>query len=143
MFQNIFDQGHQIGNHTFNHLNGWQTDDKIYLENAVQCENEISNLSANQNKLFRPPYGKIKISQANSLIKKGYKIVMWDVLSADFDISVSKEKCLENVVKNVESGSIIVFHDSVKAFPNMEFTLPKTLTILKERGFTFKSLKFD
>ena len=109
----------------------------------MQCENEISNLSANQNKLFRPPYGKIKISQANSLIKKGYKIVMWDVLSADFDISVSKEKCLENVVKNVESGSIIVFHDSVKAFPNMEFTLPKTLTILKERGFTFKSLKFD
>ena len=143
LFQNILNQGHQIGNHTFNHLNGWQNNDQIYLENAVQCENEISNLSASQNKLFRPPYGKIKTSQANLLIKKGYKIIMWDVLSADFDISVSKEKCLENVVKNVESGSIIVFHDSVKAFPNMEFALPKTLTILKERGFTFKSLKFD
>lgn len=143
LFQNILNQGHQIGNHTFNHLNGWQTDDQIYLENILQCENELRKLSANQNKLFRPPYGKIKTSQANSLIKKGYKIFMWDVLSADFDISVSKEKCLENVVKNVESGSIIVFHDSVKAFPNMEFALPKTLTILKERGFTFKSLKFD
>ena len=143
LFQNILNQGHQIGNHTFNHLNGWQTDDQIYLENILQCENEIRKLFINENKLFRPPYGKIKTSQANLLIKKGYKIIMWDVLSADFDISISKEKCLENVVKNVESGSIIVFHDSIKAFPNMEFALPKTLTILKERGFTFKSLKLD
>ena len=143
LFQNILNQGHQIGNHTFNHLNGWQTDDQIYLENILQCENEFRKLFINENKLFRPPYGKIKTSQANLLIKKGYKIVMWDVLSADFDISILKEKCLENVVKNVESGSIIVFHDSIKAFPNMEFALPKTLTILKERGFTFKSLKLD
>jgi peptidoglycan/xylan/chitin deacetylase (PgdA/CDA1 family) len=143
LLDKILADEHQIGNHTFNHLNGWQVDKEDYLENTFQCENEIRKLSQNQNKLFRPPYGKIKTSQAKKLIQKGYKIIMWDVLSADFDASILREKCLKNVIDNVQSGSIIVFHDSVKAFSNLEYTLPKTLAILKDRGFTFESIKFE
>ena len=85
--------------------------------------------------LFRPPYGKIKNSQAKLLINSGYKIVMWDVLSADFDQSISAERCLKNVLSKVTSGSIIVFHDSVRAFKNLEYVLPRTLAYLKEKKF--------
>ena len=90
--------------------------------------------------LFRPPYGKIKIAQAKRLRQLGYKIIMWDVLSADFDTSISKEKCLENVLENAMPGSIIVFHDSVKAFPNLEYTLPKALKYWSAKGFVFEKL---
>jgi hypothetical protein len=95
------------------------------------------------NKLFRPPYGKIKNSQAKKLQKLGYKIIMWDVLSADFDTCITKEKCLDNVLKNTKAGSIIVFHDSLKAFPNLEYTLPKALKYFKENGFVCASIKED
>lgn len=143
LFDKILVDGHQIGNHTFNHLNGWQISTEDYLENVLLCEHEIEKISNYKNNLFRAPYGKIRSSQANYLLKKGYKIIMWDVLSADFDTTISKEKCLKNVVENVQSGSIIVFHDSVKAFPNLEYTLPKALAILKDRGFTFEAIKFE
>jgi peptidoglycan/xylan/chitin deacetylase (PgdA/CDA1 family) len=143
LFEKILADGHQIGNHTFNHLNGWQTNNEDYLENVLLCENEIEKISNYQNKLFRAPYGKIRSFQSNFLLKKGYKIIMWDVLSADFDNSISREKCLKNVIDNVKSGSIIVFHDSVKAFPNLEYTLPKALAILKDRGFSFEAIKLE
>jgi peptidoglycan-N-acetylglucosamine deacetylase len=135
----IIEGGHSIGNHTFNHLNGWETSSEEYIENSIQYS-VISDQSAICN-LFRPPYGKIKPSQSKKLRQLGYKIIMWDVLSADFDARISKEKCLENVIKNVTSGSIIVFHDSVKAFSNLEYTLPKALLYWKEKGFVFKSIK--
>jgi peptidoglycan/xylan/chitin deacetylase (PgdA/CDA1 family) len=143
LFEEILADGHQIGNHTFNHLNGWQTNNEDYLENVLLCENEIEKISNYQNKLFRAPYGKIRSFQSNFLLKKGYKIIMWDVLSADFDNSISREKCLKNVIDNVKFGSIIVFHDSVKAFPNLEYTLPKALAILKDRGFSFEAIKLE
>jgi peptidoglycan/xylan/chitin deacetylase (PgdA/CDA1 family) len=143
LFAEILADGHQIGNHTFNHLNGWQTNNEDYLENVLLCENEIEKISNNRYKLFRAPYGKIRSFQANILLKKGYKIIMWDVLSADFDTSISREKCLKNVIDNVQYGSIIVFHDSVKAFPNLEYTLPKALAILKDRGFSFEAIKLE
>jgi len=133
IFEKLISKGHSIGNHTFNHLNGWKTSTDDYLENSRLCET-ICNL-------FRPPYGKIKASQAKKLKQLGYQIIMWDVLSADYDATITQKKCLENVVKNVQSGSIIVFHDSVKAFPNLEYTLPKALEILNKKGFVFEAIK--
>ena len=138
IFSKVITEGHSIGNHTFSHLNGWKTSTKEYLENAKLCGESISNLKS---KLFRPPYGKIKASQSKKLRQLGYKIIMWDVLSADYDNSISAAKCLKNVSNNVTAGSIIVFHDSVKAFPNLEYTLPKALKILSERGFVFEAIK--
>lgn len=136
IFQKVVSENHSIGNHTFNHLKGWKTPTEDYIENAKLCQSEIENQKSEIRNLFRPPYGKIKSSQAKILRKMGYKIIMWDVISFDFDQTISREKCLENVLKNVESGSIIVFHDSKKAWHNLEYVLPKTLKFLNEKGFT-------
>ncbi len=143
IFQQVLQSGHTIGNHTFNHLNGWNTPVLTYLQNIQKCQQTIeehSLINKNDILLFRPPYGKIRPKQSRFLRKKGYKIIMWDVLSADYDINLTKEKCLENVIKNVQSGSIIVFHDSLKAFPRLEYVLPRVLKHLKENGFNFKTL---
>lgn len=131
IYEEVIRRGHAIGNHTFNHLNGWKTATSTYIENTIKWE----DYAATQSFLFRPPYGKIKRIQAQKLMQKGYKIIMWDVLSADFDASVAPEKCLSNVVNHLEPGSIVVFHDSVKAFKNIQYALPKTLQYLKENGF--------
>lgn len=138
IFEKVINDGHSVGNHTFNHLNGWKTSTKEYIENSIQWS-VVSGQSPN-GKLFRPPYGKIKSSQSKKLRQLGYKIIMWDVLSADYDTAISPEKCLENVLQNVSSGSIIVFHDSVKAFPNLEYTLPRALKYWQEKGFVFEKL---
>ena len=137
IFKKVISEGHSIGNHTFNHLNGWKTSTEAYIENTKRCEATIqkNNLSNLRSKLFRPPYGKIKAAQSRKIRKLGYKIIMWDVLSADFDQKISQEQCLENVTSNLRSGSIIVFHDSIKAFKNLEYVLPKTLAYLKENNF--------
>ena len=138
LFNKLISNGHSIGNHTFDHVNGWQLNKMSYIENIKRCEEatsthaEIPNFKSS---LFRPPYGKIKAGQARQLIKEGYKIIMWDVLSADFDRSISPEQCLENVVSNITSGSIVVFHDSKKAFKNLQYVLPKALDFIKEKGF--------
>ncbi|WP_395048215.1 polysaccharide deacetylase family protein [Flavobacterium sp.] len=142
IFNKIINDGHCIGNHTFNHKNGWKTKTADYLQNVDLCQNKIlsrklSGLKSQIPNLFRPPYGKIKPSQSKKLRKLGCKIIMWDILTADFDKKTSKEKCLENATQKVTSGSIIVFHDSVKAFTNLEYALPKTIQILKEKGFVF------
>lgn len=144
IFEKVINDGHSVGNHTFNHRNGWKTSTEEYLENTKLCETLLSNMQSKicnlKPKLFRPPYGKIKPSQSEKLLQLGYKIIMWDVLSADYDTSISPEKCLENVLQNVSSGSIVVFHDSVKAFPNLEYTLPKAMKYWKEKGFVFDKL---
>lgn len=134
IFNKVINEGHGIGNHTFNHKNGWKTTTADYIENVELCEKQLLNLKS---KVFRPPYGKIKPLQSKKSRKLGYKIIMWDILTADFDAKISKEKCLENATQKVTSGSIIVFHDSIKAFRNLEYALPKTIQILKERGFVF------
>jgi peptidoglycan/xylan/chitin deacetylase (PgdA/CDA1 family) len=136
IYQKIIEQGHSIGNHTNNHLNGFKTAANAYIHNIEKAE----LLLQNNTKIFRPPYGKIYPSQAKKLRKKGYKIIMWDVLSADFDTKISKEKCLENVLKHSKNGSIIVFHDSIKARDNLYFTLPKVLEYFTAKGFVFKSI---
>ena len=135
IFKKITQEEHAIGNHTFNHLKGWETNNDEYIDNVKKCKETISKLSTEHCQLFRPPYGKIKPSQSKILRKLGYKIIMWDVLSRDFDKTITQEECLDNVLKNVKSGSIIVFHDSVKAEQNLKYVLPKTLAFLKEKGF--------
>lgn len=135
IFRKIMQAEHAIGNHTFNHLKGWKTTTETYIENVALCQSQIPNPKSQILNLFRPPYCKIKSSQSKILRKLGYKIIMWDVLSYDFDKTISPEKCLENVLKNIESGSIIVFHDSIKAEQNLRYVLPKTLAFLKEKGF--------
>lgn len=153
VFNKVIEEGHSIGNHTFNHLNGWKTSNETYIKNVELCFNECSVLSVQCSvksnfqlntehcQLFRPPYGKIKPTQSKNLRKQGYKIIMWDVLSEDFDTTISKEKCLKNVINNMQSGSIIVFHDSIKAFTNLEYTLPKVLEIGSKKGFVFDAIK--
>jgi peptidoglycan-N-acetylglucosamine deacetylase len=139
IFKKVIENGHSIGNHTYNHENGWETAVKEYLENTKRCETAILNLQSKicnlKSKIFRPPYGKIKPSQSRKLRQLGYKIIMWDVLSGDFDQSITPEKCLENAISHITSGSIIVFHDSEKAFQNLEYTLPKALNFFSEKGF--------
>lgn len=140
IFQKVINEGHSIGNHTFNHLNGWETSTSDYIENVKLYEIEHNKLNTEHCKLFRPPYGKIKPSQSKILRKLGYKIMMWDIISYDFDAKISKEQCLENVLKNVKTGSIIVFHDSKKAFTNLEYALPRTLDFLKKKGFVCEKI---
>lgn len=142
IFKKVISEGHSIGNHTFNHLNGWKTPTDTYIKNTKRCEETIQKNSSSNLKstLFRPPYGKIKASQSKKIRKLGYKIIMWDVLSADFDQTLSQEKCLENVLSNLRPGSVIVFHDSIKAFKNLAYVLPKTLAHLKENNFNFEVL---
>ncbi len=152
IFIRIIQEGHQVGNHTFNHLKGWRTSQSDYLENIRRADEEMSKtakkekdsnseLSTPNYQLFRPPYGKIKGLQAKAAQKKGYKIVMWDVLSGDYDKDFSPEECFRNVTENAKSGSTIVFHDSQKAFPNLRETLPQVLEFYKKKGLEFQSLK--
>ena len=144
IFQKIIDDNHAVGNHTFNHLKGWKNSTEDYIENVKLCQSQITNPKSHPSdselaqqilNLFRPPYGKIKPSQSRILRKLGYKIIMWDILSYDFDQTITPEKCLDNVLRNVVNGSIIVFHDNVKAEQNLKYALPKTLAFLKEKGF--------
>ncbi|PKP12450.1 MAG: polysaccharide deacetylase family protein [Bacteroidetes bacterium HGW-Bacteroidetes-3] len=145
IFQKIIEEKHTVGNHTNNHLNGWKTKTEIYLENIEESEKYFTQylkLKTKNLKLFRPPYGKITLSQSRKIRKKGYKIIMWDVLSADFDTTISNENCLENVIRNIQNGSIIVFHDSVKASEKLKFVLPKVLEYYSYHGFIFKSIDY-
>lgn len=152
IFQQIISEGHSIGNHTFHHLNGWKVKNEKYFEDIENCQNiieeklQIAELVCPltdcklQIGLFRPPYGKIRPSQY-SIINQQYSIVLWDVLSGDFDKKISKEKCLKNVLNNYKNGSIIVFHDSIKASVKLNFVLPKLLEYFSEKGFEFKAIK--
>jgi peptidoglycan/xylan/chitin deacetylase (PgdA/CDA1 family) len=140
MFNKILSEKHAIGNHTFNHLNGWKTNTEKYIDNVIECQSEIKNQKSSISNFFRPPFGKIKPSQSRKLRALGYKIIMWDVISYDFDQTLAKEKCLENVLKNIENGSIIVFHDSKKAWKNLEYVLPKMLQFLDENGYSCEKL---
>jgi len=136
VFNRVKNDGHSIGNHTFNHLKGWDTDDKTYMLNALKCQ------QLTQTNFFRPPYGRIKKTQISNLQAQipNLEIVMWDTLSGDFDINLSPEKCYHNVIKNARNGSIIVFHDSLKAFDRLEFALPRVLKYFSEKGYQFSSL---
>jgi peptidoglycan/xylan/chitin deacetylase (PgdA/CDA1 family) len=141
LYNRILEEGHAAGNHTYNHLNGWKTDDATYINNIIKAAELI------ESNLFRPPYGRIKKFQSKVLMRKEdparplFKIIMWDVLSGDFDIRLSPQQCLANVLKYAEKGSIIVFHDSTKAWSRMSYALPRVLAHFSEQGYVFKALE--
>ena len=136
IYTRILNEGHTVGNHTQNHLDGWKNTRQDYIRNILHAGKQIKSRN------FRPPYGRINISQAKRLSNAHHpwKIFMWDVLSGDFDINISSEQCLENVIKNIEPGSIVVFHDSEKAMPRMSYALPKVLAYCREKNWKIKAL---
>jgi peptidoglycan/xylan/chitin deacetylase (PgdA/CDA1 family) len=137
VFAQVKEQGHAIGSHTYNHLKGWATENEEYLLNFLKAD-ELTGTN-----LFRPPYGRIKRQQIKLLkqARPDLKIVMWDVLSGDFDTGLASADCLKNVLKHTEAGSIVVFHDSQKAFDRLEYVLPRALEHWSKQGYTFKSLQ--
>lgn len=134
IYQRILDEKHAVGNHTFNHLNGWNTHGNQYARNVLKCAELVSS------RLFRPPYGRVKKSQI-TLLSSHYSIIMWDVLSGDYDKNTSPEQCFKNTATHVRNGSVIVFHDSYKAQKNMEYALPRFIRYAKENGFEFEILQ--
>lgn len=132
-YAQILQAGHRTGNHTFNHVNGWRTKNRLYYKNIEMAASLIKS------NLFRPPYGRITATQSRAL-KKNYQIVMWDVLTCDFDKNLNVEVALDNCIRLTEEGSIVVFHDSEKAAANMMRMLPSMLSHFSEKGFTFDAL---
>ena len=130
IFQLIMQDGHTIGNHTFSHLDGWKTPAGEYAENVSRCE---SLFAAN---LFRPPYGRFTLSQYY-LLRKKYKFVLWSVLSKDFQKKTSPDQCLSNVINHAKPGSVILFHDSLKAKEKVLYALPVVLDHFISQGYTF------
>ena len=133
VYQQLLTNGHTTGNHTYSHLKGWYTPNHEYYDDI--------NLAAQfiQSGLYRPAYGMITPMQLRQL-RQQYRIVMWDIMSYDFDYGTSPEKCLKNVIRYTSSGSIVVFHDSVKASKKLLYALPRVLEYYADRGFTFKSI---
>jgi peptidoglycan/xylan/chitin deacetylase (PgdA/CDA1 family) len=135
LLKRIAAEGHEIGNHTYNHVNGWKVSTAEYTTNVVACG---ATLGKQQAPLFRPPYGRITFSEIKLL--KDYQIVMWDVLTYDFDSALSPQDCLDGAVRAVRPGSIIVFHDSYKAEKNLTYVLPKFIDDCRNRGYGFARL---
>jgi peptidoglycan-N-acetylglucosamine deacetylase len=143
IYERILREGHQVGNHTQHHMNGWENSEDAYLQEVAAAAELIHS------PLFRPPYGRIKrsvISKVKALLNERYwslgasKIVMWDVLSGDFDTNISGETCFQNVIKHTGPGSIIVFHDSTKAWERMSYALPKVLQHFSALGYRFETI---
>ena len=140
IFKSIINKGHAIGNHTYNHLKGWKTKTKDYLINIYKTQLIIDSSYNSKPLLFRPPYGRIKLKQVKALSKLNYQIIMWNILSKDWDKTVEKEVCLKNVIQNTKEGDIVVFHDSIKASRNMQYTLPRMLDHFTKKGYEFKRI---
>ncbi len=133
VFAQVQADDHTIGNHTWDHCNGRHTSLTDYMTSVQRCQ-PLTGSS-----LFRPPYGRLTRDQARAL-GNDFTIVMWSVLSGDFDVRIDAERCTRNVLKHTEAGSIVVFHDSVKAWPRLRETLPKVLEHFADLGYSFKGL---
>ena len=131
LFSEIKSRGHSVGNHTMHHIKGFEHSIEGYVRDVEEANVSIKS------RLFRPPYGRIRFSQLLR-IKKNYRVIMWDVITRDYNQNLSPEKCLQVVKKHTKSGSIIVFHDSVKAAKNMLYALPKAIEWLKAEGYEFR-----
>ena len=137
VYKRILEEGHSVGNHSFSHLNGWKAKDATYLDDIAEAKKYIDSA------LFRPPYGRITRFQIKALSGKrfGLKTIMWTVLSGDFDPSISPAKCYGNVTANAGKGSIVVFHDSEKAYPRMSYSLPLVMNYFSEKGYRFGKIQ--
>lgn len=142
IYERILREGHTTGNHTYNHVNGWKTPDNKYLQDIIDTTKYVDST------LFRPPYGRITHFQVKLLtgiaaygnLERKFRIVMWDVLSGDFDTRIDAARCTLNVVQQTRPGSIVMFHDSEKAFPRMKEALPKMLQYFSEKGYRFEAI---
>lgn len=134
----IVEQGHAIGNHTYGHENGWRSPDMLYYKSVYQCQRMIEG--ANNAKLFRPPYGRIRLSQLSHLTSKGYKVVMWSHLAGDFDPGLNRQKSLQALCSS-DPRSILVFHDSQKAFENLKELLPRVLDHFSTLHYSFQAIR--
>lgn len=133
VYERLLEEGHLTGNHTFHHLDGWNTDNVAYLQNIRRCDRLV------ESNLFRPPYGHLKPSQA-LFLQRHYQVVMWDVLSGDFDPALSPKDCLKHTLKHVRPGSIVVLHDRIKSFDTLRYVLPRLLEALADQGYRFESV---
>ena len=135
IYEQIIQEGHAVGNHTYDHLNGWKTDTSTYIDNIKSASNLIVS------NLFRPPYGRIsraQLKEINATKTLPQQIIMWDVLSGDFDVNLTGEQCARNVIKHTKSGSIVVFHDSAKAWERLQVALPAVLDYFSDLGYRFE-----
>ena len=137
IFKRILKEGHSVGNHTYNHLNGWDNSLNSYIQNIEHCQSVIEKHQG-QTDLFRPPYGRLKYQQKKRI--SDYRVVMWDVLSKDYLSHLAKETVLNESIKATENGSIIVFHDNIKAEANLRYSLPRYIDHFHARGYEFKGL---
>ena len=133
LHRKVLDGGHTVGNHTFNHINGWKTNKDDYLSNVKKCDEYMHT------PLFRPPFGKMKLKQIIEL-KKDFRIIMWSILSYDFHPKVSQEQCFDIVIQNVAKGNIVVFHDSIKAKEKVLYTLPRVLEYFSKMEYKFEAI---
>lgn len=132
-FHQVLKAGHRVGNHTFNHIRGFEYKTADYLDNTEKANVLI------QSDLFRPPHGHMSLGQYYALRTK-YKIVMWDLVTRDYSKHLEGPQVFEKVRRYVRNGSIITFHDSLKAERNMKYALPRSIEWLLEQGYTFKLL---
>lgn len=137
--ERALNEGHALGNHTFHHVNGWKTSLETYAEEVQQTADLFTQIELKTH-LFRPPYGKINSKQADFILKKNYKIIMWDVLTKDYNQGLQAEDLLSKSIAATRNGSIVIFHDSEKAFENLTYILPKYLQHFSQLGFSFKKL---
>lgn len=139
VFRRILDEGHQTGNHTYHHVSGWSKPSKAYLDDIALCDQILGyTLDTCVKKPFRPPYG--RISRKQIALLAGRPIIMWDVLSQDYNPHLSPDRCLHNTLKAIRSGSIIVFHDSIKAESNLVHALPRLVEECLTRGYSFSPI---
>lgn len=138
IYRKVIDAGHSIGNHTLHHVNGWDTGTQAYHNEVTACDRQMQ-LPESAPRLFRPPYGKITRPQIGAL-RTSHQIVMWDVLTRDYDKALTPEACCTGAIRATRPGSIVLFHDSLKAEKNMSYALPRFLAHFAEQGFEFKAL---
>lgn len=135
IYDRIINEGHSVGNHSYSHKSGWSTEAEKYLDDVELCGSFV------QSNLYRPPYGRLRPQQAEA-IRDQYKIVMWDILSGDFDQKITAEQCYQNVIQHLKPGSIIVFHDNIKSFKTLKEVLPKVIEYCIAQGLVSKALKY-
>ena len=128
IYKEVLRRGHRTGNHSYNHLKGYNNSCADYVENVKKASTLIDS------KLFRPPHGRITFKQIKAL-RKDYQIIMWDVITHDYNKKLSPHQVLNNVKNNLRKGSIVVFHDSVKAKSNVLTVLPQAIEFWKENGY--------